>query len=133
MKRLLKTILITGITLWLLQRYYAGVHITNTQTLVLATVALILANLLIRPLIKIIMLPLNMLTLGFFSWVTNIATFYVVIRLVEGFSLSTTYFPGLSFGGFRLEPAELPRLATLAITTFIFSFIYRILAWLLNN
>lgn len=133
MKRILKTILVTGATLWLLQRYYSGVTIKDIETLILATIALILANLLVRPLIKLITLPLNLLTLGFFSWFANIFTFYLVVRIVSGFSLSTTYFPGFSWGNVSIAPTELSRFATLVIATFLFSFIYRFLVWLLNT
>lgn len=130
MKRFLKTIIINGFIFWLLERFYPALSLRDFQTLLLATIALTLANILIRPLIKLITLPLNFLTLGFFSWAANIATFYLTVRIVEGFSLGTTHFPGFQFNGINLQPAELPRIATLVIATFAFSFLNRLLIWL---
>ncbi len=130
MKHFLKTLVINGFVLWLLEKIYSAVSIENFQTLVLATAALTIANILIRPVIKLITLPLNFLTLGLFSWAANITTFYLTVRLVEGFSLGTTYFPGFQFNGIDLQPAVLPRLATLVIATVAFSFLNNLLTWL---
>lgn len=116
--------------MWILEKAYPAVTIKDFQTLVLATAALTLANILIRPVIKLITLPLNFLTLGLFSWAANITTFYLAVRLVQGFSLGTTYFPGLQFNSINLQPTELPRLATLVIATIAFSFLNNILTWL---
>ena len=130
MKRFLKTLIINGFIFWLLERFYPAITLQNFRTLILATLALTLANILIRPLIKLITLPLNFLTLGFFSWAANIATFYITVWIVEGFSLSTTYFPGFQINGIKLQSTELPRIATLVIATFAFSFLNRLLTWL---
>ena len=130
MKRFLKTLIINCFILWLLDRLYPALVLRDSQTLILATVALTLANILIRPLIKLITLPLNFLTLGFFSWAANIATFYITVRIVEGFSLNPTNFTGFQFNSINLQPAELPRTATLVIATFAFSFLNRLLIWL---
>lgn len=130
MKRFLKTLVINGFIFWLLEKFYPAVNLKDFQTLILATAALTLANIIIRPVIKLITLPLNFLTLGFFSWVANITTFYITVWLVDGFSLGTTYFPGFQFNGIDVNPMVLPRIATLVIATVAFSFLNNLLVWL---
>ncbi len=67
-----------------------GVHISNTATLVWAGVFLGLVNLLLRPILLLLTLPINVLTLGLFTLVVN--TWMIMLT---GF-----FTPGLSIHGF---------------------------------
>ena len=65
--------------IFLAQRYVPGVEFTgNWQTLVLAGVILGLINFFIKPILKIITLPLRIITLGLFSLVINMLMVWIV-------------------------------------------------------
>lgn len=65
--------------IWLAQRYVQGVEFTGPwQTLALAGLALGLINFFIKPILKIITLPLKILTLGLFGLVINMLMVWVV-------------------------------------------------------
>lgn len=65
--------------IFLAQRYVPGVEfIGNWQTLVLAGVILGLINFFIKPILKIITLPLRILTFGLFSLVINMLMVWIV-------------------------------------------------------
>jgi len=72
--------IIIGISgLWLATKVVPGVEFTGTiQTLLLVGGILGLINFFIKPLLKLITLPLRMLTLGLFSLVINMGIIWTV-------------------------------------------------------
>ena len=83
-------LLITAVSAYLLQMILSGVHFSDfTTTLVFALVLGIL-NLILKPILKILGLPLTIITLGLFSFVINaivilIADYFVDGMQVDGF------------------------------------------------
>lgn len=66
------------------------VHIGNVLSLLVMGLVLLLVNLVVRPILLLIALPFNILTLGLFSFVVNALTIMLAAGLV----------PGISMGGF---------------------------------
>ena len=52
---------------------------------------LTLFNMFIRPIVKILTLPINLITLGLFSLVINGAVFWYLGTFIKGFSVTTFY------------------------------------------
>ncbi|GBD09659.1 hypothetical protein HRbin22_01917 [Candidatus Thermoflexus japonica] len=72
------------IALWAVSRIYPGVSFragAGLADFLLAGLVLGLANALIRPILLFITLPLNLLTLGFFTFVVNALILYLVAAL----------------------------------------------------
>jgi len=79
MFRLIFQMLAGTISLWLAVKYVPGVEFTGEMSyLIMAGAALGLVNFFIKPLLKIITLPLRMLTLGLFSWVINMLLVWAI-------------------------------------------------------
>ena len=72
--------IIAGIaSLWLATKFVSGVEfIGEIQYLLIAGCALGLINFFIKPLLKIITLPLRILTFGLFSLVINMAVVWII-------------------------------------------------------
>lgn len=64
-----------------------GVTLKNYWTAIGVAVVLAILNLLIRPIIILLTLPLNILTLGLFTLVINAWILLLADKLVEGFSI----------------------------------------------
>jgi putative membrane protein len=81
---LLVRFLLNALSLWVATAIYPGaVRIQNTETLLLAAVVLGLVNAFLRPVVLILTLPLNVLTLGLFTLVVNTLMLYVVVWLLH--------------------------------------------------
>lgn len=65
-----------------------GVTITGIQALVFATIIVGLVNTFIRPILRLISLPITLVTFGLFAIVVNAATFALSAWLVPGFEIS---------------------------------------------
>ena len=69
--KLLVRFLATVFTLILIAKYVPGFTVTDFYTAVEVAVVLGLVNLLIRPIILLVTLPINLITLGLFTFVVN--------------------------------------------------------------
>lgn len=62
-----------------------GVHVTNFWAALIAALVIGLVNALIRPLVILLTLPVNILTLGLFTLVINALMFWLAATIVKGF------------------------------------------------
>ena len=53
----------------------------------LAGIAIAILNLTLRPLLKMLFLPINLITLGIFGWMLDLFVLYVALWLVPGFQV----------------------------------------------
>jgi len=86
--RLLFRWLINAGTLILLATYLPGIAVSGWYSALIAALVLGLINALIRPLIILLTLPANILTLGLFTLVINALMFWFVATLVKGFTVA---------------------------------------------
>jgi putative membrane protein len=64
------------------------VHFATVGAWIAGSVAVGLINALLRPILRLLTLPLNVLTLGLFGWVLNAALLLLASRLVPGFVIT---------------------------------------------
>ena len=79
---------LTAAILLLVDAILPGVEIATFGTALIAAIVMGLVNFFIRPLLTLLTLPLNLLTLGLFSFVVNALLFALVAWLVPGFEVS---------------------------------------------
>lgn len=77
-----------------------GVYVANFYTALITVLALGIVNALIKPLILLLTLPINILTLGLFTLLINAGLFWLVSTFVKGFYLAnfwTAFWASLIF------------------------------------
>jgi putative membrane protein len=90
MLRLIIHILSNAIGIWASARLVPGIHFHgNWKWLILAGAVLGVINFIIKPIVKIISLPLIWLTLGLFTIVINILMFDLVAHIVPSLVIDT--------------------------------------------
>lgn len=104
----------------------------NFQVLILAAVALGLVNMVVRPIVKLVTLPINLLTLGIFSWLINVLMLYLVTRLIPGFEVAAFNFEGWTYQGVILPAMEVTMLMSYVLSSFLISLLTSILGWLFD-
>jgi putative membrane protein len=85
---ILINILLSALAVAITAYLIPGVTIDGYMTAIVVAVVLAIVNSTIGPLLKIITLPLNILTLGMISLIINVLMVLLVARLVPGFSIS---------------------------------------------
>ncbi len=134
MKSLLRNFLIHIVALGVTANILQGFTITGgARTLILGGLGLMFINIMIVPLLKIMFLPLNILTLGLFTWVINVVGLYILILLIPQIKILPFHFPGVDLGGINIPEADLNVLMVAVVASFIIGFISHFLQWLTHK
>lgn len=96
---------------------------------ILLSAALVFAvfQLLLKPLLNLLAFPLNMLTLGFISFLINIGLFYGISYIVSSFTFNSFNFAGLSFSVVNIPPVAVPVWGTVVLGAFVASVVFAVL------
>lgn len=131
MKGIIRSFVINTAALWAVSQTASGIHFEEgTATLFLAGLSLAIVNLLIRPLINLLLLPLNLITLGTLRWVANVITLYIVTLVVPGFSITGFDYPGFVYQGFSIPQLSLSPFFAYIVISFLISIVSSVLFWL---
>lgn len=84
---MIKTLLINSIVIFAGSYLLTGVTLKNYWTAIGVAIVLSILNLLIRPFIVLLTLPLTILTLGLFTLVINAWILMLADKLVDGFKI----------------------------------------------
>lgn len=77
-----------AVALFLTANIVPGVSYTDFTALLVATIVIGIVNTFIRPILKLVTLPITIITFGIFALVINAATFWFAAWLVPGFEVS---------------------------------------------
>ena len=87
--KLIFLFLINGLGLYLSHRFIPGFQISlDPQTLAETAGLLTLINLIVKPILKILLAPIILITFGLASFILNAFCLYAVSRLTEGVSIA---------------------------------------------
>ncbi|MCL4520556.1 MAG: phage holin family protein [Firmicutes bacterium] len=79
---------ITALGLAVIAHLNIGIHATSAVSVIIAALALGLLNTFIRPILRLIAIPITFLTLGLFGWMINGLMLWLVSWLVPGFHVA---------------------------------------------
>ena len=98
--KLLKPIIAAAVTLAILAWFLPTVTIANWTAMIIAGIVMVLINKILKPILKLLFLPINIVTLGLFSIVINVAMLWLVTYLVPGFHISKMVLLGVPLNQF---------------------------------
>ena len=78
---------LNALILLLVSYVVPGITFSGTWSLLITVIVLGLVNALIRPILLILTLPINLLTLGLFTFIINALMFWLVGSIVKGFEV----------------------------------------------
>lgn len=131
MKGLLRSYLINLFALWLASQLILGFRINGDwQTYLFAAAVLTAIIIFVKPLLKLLFLPINFLTLGFLSWIINVIILYLLTLFVTQIEVSPFEFPGFSYNGFVAPKFYLGTFESFIATSFVLSLVGNFLNWL---
>jgi len=82
-------LLFNALGLVLIAEYVPGISVDGIYPAIIAALVLGLLNIIIRPILLILTLPITILTLGLFALVINGALFLFAASFIEGFAVSS--------------------------------------------
>lgn len=81
--------IIISIAVWLTTQIISGISVNPIWVSLIVGACLTLFNMFIKPIISILTLPINIITLGLFSLVVNGLLFWYLGKVIQGFSVTT--------------------------------------------
>ena len=133
-KTVLRNYLINLAVLWGVTEQFPGLSYNGeVRTLLIGAVGLMGMNIIIIPLLKIVFLPLNILTLGIFTFVINVIALYLLTTIIPAFKLVPYDYPGGAILGISIPPTHLTVLWVAIIASFMIGFASHFLHWLTSG
>lgn len=133
MKTLLRYFLINLVSLLATTKLIPGLTYTGgVRSLIIGALAFMAINLILVPLLKILFLPLNILTIGLFAWLINVLALYALTTIVPDFQLVPYFFEGVNIAGIIIPPMELTTFWVAVAASFLIGIITHFLQWLVH-
>lgn len=134
MKNILKSFLINAVALYVLTVIVPAFKISGgLNSFLTAGATLTVLNILVKPILNLLLLPINLLTLGFFRWVSSVSIIWMLSKLTPGLSITNYSFAGFNYQGVILPAVQFNVLWTLVIGSFMMSIITTFLDWVVNE
>lgn len=109
------------------------IYIGGFKTLFLASLAIAIINLTIKPIVNLLLLPINLVTLGLFRWIANLVTLYIVTWLVPNLIIQPFTSTGFESQYLMIPPIHFTAFGAFIVSTLIFTFVFHTLYWLLQD
>lgn len=134
MKTLLRALFVNSLVLYFAILTFPGLGFNGQiKTLLLAALALTLLNRFVKPVIKLLLLPINLITLNLFGWVANVIMLFLVTVLVGGFQVHAFHFAGYASGGFVIPAMDISQVIAYILASLLISLYAAVLGWLLQS
>lgn len=128
MKKITRMIIFSALALYLTSLWNAGFKVNFNPYIFIRTVLLVAVfYYLIIPVAKFVLLPINLLTLGFISTIIYFLLFYFFITRFSLVEIKAWNFPGMSFNGIIVKSIHLNYLMNLLLSSVSLSFIINFL------
>lgn len=133
MKHLIRQYLINLGALWATTEILSALTISGEiRGVLIGALALMLANIFLVPLLKVLLLPLNLLTLGLFAWLANVLALYFLTITLPYFQVFPYQFLGFTYQGFVIPSFNLSPFFVVVLASLILGFIIHFLNWLIK-
>lgn len=132
-KKIIRYFLIESFSLYIVSSHVEGIVFEEgVKTLFLAGLALTVATFLVKPVINLLLLPLNLVTFNLFRWISSAITLYIVTLIVPGFTIDKFFFPGYSSSFIDIPPIEVFGVLSFIFYSFLLSAIGSFFYWLVK-
>lgn len=132
MKFIFKKYLLTSLALFITTQLLPALSIKSQwQGFLYASLLLGILFYIVRPILTLIMFPINLLTLNLSSWLIQIGIFYIWTILGGGLLTVTSWqFPGIHTGLITLSPFDLLKWQVIIVASIIYILFNKLLDWI---
>lgn len=133
MKAVLRHYIVDTFSLFFMSKFFQGIVFERGEyTLLIAGLVLMVSGLVVKPIINLLILPLNLVTFGVFKWVSSVVALYIVTLIVPGFAILKMAFGGFTGTWIDLPTFELHGLIAVMGFSFGISIFSSIMNWLVK-
>lgn len=125
---------VNTLSLFILTLVLSGVRVEGGYaTFIIGGAMLAILFKVLKPMLSLVSLPLNLITLGTFSFLINVLLFYLATTFIPQISIKAFVFEGISFGGFVIPKIALNTFFAYVAASFLHVSIVSTLNWLIKR
>lgn len=133
MKKSARSFVISLLAFLVVAYFYPGFSYSNNLiSLLLAALVFAALTIFVKPVIKLLSLPFNLLTFGLFSFFINVIVLYGVSYAIADFKINSFHFDGYTLSGFVIPSSDLSQLFSALLASFIIGLIATVLHWIFH-
>lgn len=130
-KKIIKIFAIEILALYIIDQIVSGlVFGEGIKTFLITSFALGIAAYLVRPIVNLLILPLNLITFGLFRWLSSAIALYLVTLVVNHFKIEQFLFVGYESVWFTLPRIQVTGFLAIIFYSFTLSILTSILNWI---
>jgi putative membrane protein len=131
MKRILRLYVFDTVSLYLASQIARGLVFENgLVTLLLAGLGLVGSTLVVKPIINILLLPINLVTFGFFKWASSAIALYIVTLVIQGFKVTRFESTAISSPWIDIPGVFLEGILAFVAFSFLIFILTSLMTWL---
>ncbi len=128
MRHIIKSLIITLATVYITSRLVPTINFgQDPRNILLFATGIWIISQIVNPIFSIVLLPINLLTFGFLSFILNIAFIFALINFLPGFSISTYNFIGANINGFIIPAMSFNQITTILLVALIIALLQKTL------
>lgn len=128
MRHFLKAIIIAVLAYYIASTLIPTINLgLDPKNILIVIGGILISQLIIHPIFSLVLLPINILTLGGVSFFINIGLIYAYTKYLPGFSIAAYNFPGANIQGFIVPPAYLTQAMAIFAVALIITLVQKIL------
>ena len=125
MKKFLKNSLLNSFSLYFVASINPGLIIpSDIYLLIWAGMIFTLINFFVKPIIKLFLLPINLLSLGLFSWIANVLILVVLTQINPAIKIVSFTAKAYSQSGFLIPALSVNLVFSYILTSFLLSLVF---------
>lgn len=115
--------------LYLIDRFIIGFEITSATSAVALAALLSITQLIIKPIIKFLTFPINLLTFGIFNFFISCVLLYLYNFIVPGFQLIAGSVGPFNSSDIQVPEVKLSQIGVIILASFAISLLNSIISW----
>ncbi len=133
MKTILRNVLLYAFALYLTQMIFKGLVLHGgIKTLIIGGILLAIGFKVIKPILSIISLPFNLLSLGLFSVFITAFILFLITLIYPAIDVRPFTFYGISFWGIEIHKFYVSLLLSYVLISVTIYLITKLISWLFN-
>ncbi len=134
MRKLIVKILATASSFYLTGYFLSGFQIQNDWvSYLVGSLVFVIFSFILSPIIKLLLLPINLLTLGLFRWVSGVLVLYLFDLVYDGIRISAFDYPGFTSPILSLPSGHLSLFWVVVLSSLIMSLSYSLISALFQG
>lgn len=133
MRKLLKNLILNFFTLLIISKLTGAINFSDDYLVLFwSSLLLLILNKTIKPILNLLLMPINLITLGAGKWIVNLIVLLIIMLVISSFRITSFNFKGFSFSGFTIPVINLPFFWSLILVSLLIEVVSGILIYIFD-